>query len=71
MDRHEAEDTLRTALEAIICRIEGKYDAPELLSFGPLSIDTLADCKVIAVRALIITWTGLSNTNNMGLNFFL
>lgn len=35
-------------LEAIIARIEGVWDNPALLEFGPLSTDTLADVMYIA-----------------------
>lgn len=40
------------ALLAIIARIEGRFDDGYLLSFGPLSIDTLADIKRLAKAGL-------------------
>ena len=43
---------LAGALGAIRARIAGVYDDPDLLAFGPLGIDTEADCAIIARDAL-------------------
>ncbi len=43
---------LLAALEAIEARISGTYDNPALMAFGPLSIDTEADCSAIARAAI-------------------
>ena len=43
---------LITALQAICARIDGTYDDPSLLSFGPLGVSTTADCRRIASSAL-------------------
>lgn len=47
-----AAPAMLAALEAIIARIDGEYDNPALVAFGPLSIDTETDCKDIAVAAI-------------------
>lgn len=39
------------ALEAIKARVNGEWDTPALMAFGPLS-DTAADCAEIARQAL-------------------
>lgn len=41
-----------SALRAIAARVQGEYDAPELVAFGPLSPDTLRDVALIAEGAL-------------------
>lgn len=38
----------KNRLKAIVARIDGVFDCPELEAFGPLSIDTMADVKRIA-----------------------
>ena len=46
------EGRLCDALRAIVARINGEFDAPELSAFGPLSIDPLQDIKYIAETAI-------------------
>ena len=46
------EITLESALIAIIARIDGVFDKPELVAFGPLSIDLRADILAIAEIAI-------------------
>ncbi len=43
---------LLAALEAIAARVDGVFDDPALMAFGPLSIDTEADCLAIARAAI-------------------
>lgn len=43
---------LLAALEAIAARVDGVFDDPALMAFGPLSIDTGADCSAIARAAI-------------------
>ena len=38
-------------IAAIIARIQGEWDHPDLQAFGPLSTDTLADVLAIAKMA--------------------
>ena len=45
-------DSAETALQAIIARVDGRFDDPALLAFGPLSTDAAQDCKAIAASAL-------------------
>ena len=40
------------ALRAILTRIDGEFDAPELGAFGPLQANVSADVKAIAKQAL-------------------
>ena len=40
------------ALEAIQARVNGDYDHPALLKFGPLSHNIQADIALIATRAI-------------------
>jgi hypothetical protein len=42
----------RDALRAIVARIRGVFDAPELQAFGPLSGSVQEDCLAIAQQAL-------------------
>jgi hypothetical protein len=49
---------LMAALEAIVARIDGDWDKPELMAVGALSIDTEADCSLIARRALFQAKSG-------------
>jgi len=46
------EGRLADALRAIIARINGIYDAPELKAIGPLSVDSDEDVLRIAEDAL-------------------
>lgn len=39
------------ALRAIVARIKGEFDNPELMLFGPLSTDTVKDILNIALSA--------------------
>jgi hypothetical protein len=43
---------LLDALTAIQCRINGEWDNPLLMKYGPLSTDTAADCFRIAGLAI-------------------
>jgi hypothetical protein len=43
---------LLSALEAIKARINGVYDCPALVAFGPLQNDTQLDCLRIADEAI-------------------
>jgi hypothetical protein len=43
---------LLAALEAVASRISGEWDNPALVAFGPLSVDTEADCSAIARSAI-------------------
>ncbi len=45
-------ESLRCALRAIIARIEGEWDQPDLVRAGPLDVDELVDIKRIAEKAL-------------------
>jgi len=50
---HEgAKPELMSALEAIKARINGVYDCPALVAFGPLHHDTQWDCLRIAEEAI-------------------
>jgi len=40
------------ALKAIVARIQGVYDDPALMAFGPLSASIKTDCLAIAEAAL-------------------
>lgn len=44
--------TYKQALEAIKARINGEYDNPSLVAFGPLSLSASLDCIDIAQAAL-------------------
>lgn len=46
------QNKLADALRAIVARLSGTFDAPELLAFGPLSTDAGADIDAIATAAL-------------------
>ncbi len=52
MDALEREPELMAALEAIEARINGVYDCPALVAFGPLHHDTQWDCLRIARAAI-------------------
>lgn len=43
-----ADTVTMTALDAIIARIQGEFDHPALVEYGPLGTDTLADILAIA-----------------------
>ena len=45
--------TPEQAIRAIIARIDGVFDDPDLLAFGPLHIDKMVDVKEISNAALI------------------
>lgn len=47
-----AEQNLLEALIAIRARIQGEWDNPHLVAFGPLSADVRTDCNEIAARAI-------------------
>jgi hypothetical protein len=53
MDALEREPELMAALEAIEARINGLYDCPALVAFGPLHHDTQWDCLRIAEKAIL------------------
>jgi hypothetical protein len=44
---------MRSALRAIIARIDGNWTQKDLVEYGPLSSDTFLDVKTIAIAALI------------------
>lgn len=48
---HEAE-AAKAAIRAIVARINGEFDQSDLVEFGPLSTDTLADVLAIAQAAM-------------------
>lgn len=43
--------TPQAALRAIVARIQGEFDQPDLVAFGPLSPDRMADVLAIAEAA--------------------
>jgi hypothetical protein len=43
---------LRSALSAIVARVNGEWDHPALVAYGPLQTDSAADCYAIAEAAL-------------------
>lgn len=45
---HDTTGQMVTALAAIVARIQGEFDHPALVEFGPLSTDTMADVLAIA-----------------------
>ena len=47
-----AEEITLSALKAIVARIDGVYDDPFLVAFGPLSVNRIQDIKEIAHRAI-------------------
>lgn len=50
--RTETELDLLGALIAIRARIQGEWDNPYLMAFGPLSADVRTDCNEIATKAI-------------------
>lgn len=46
-------DAMRSALRAIIARIDGNWTQEDLVEYGPLSTDIRVDIKSIAEAALI------------------
>lgn len=46
------------ALRAIVARINGVWDDPDLKAFGLIGDDTLSDCLAIAQQALAAPWPG-------------
>jgi hypothetical protein len=53
-----AAPTMLAALRAINARIDGVWDDPCLVSFGPMSPDALADIRLIANAGLV---TGIAH----------
>lgn len=47
-----AEQIAVSALIAIMARVDGEFDNPHLMEYGPLFPDTPLDCKNIALKAL-------------------
>lgn len=45
---------MRSALRAILARIDGDWTQPDLWAFGPLCDDTFADVRSLAHAALAI-----------------
>ncbi len=45
--------TLTSALNAIVARIDGRFDDADLIAFGPLQTNAESDCREIAQAALL------------------
>ena len=48
------EPPYEAALKAIVARIDGVWDNPELVEIGPISTDTISDVHRIAKNALLV-----------------
>lgn len=60
-----AYDLTKSVLKAIQARIDGVWDNPELVSFGPLSTDTLQDVKELVEVAFHETNKGKSTLQKL------